>query len=198
MAWAILKGMGAPSLVSRVQVDLATGKATTEACKVESLKTANNTVSFDRQDEALPMPIDEKAGPSLKLAPILEDLDRYELQITGLPAGTYEVSIDGEPAAKVASEELAKGWNLARQAGPITKQADRVLGLVFQKNNQYYTRWRNVQLYVFPEWARGSDLETRRATEMARLDQQISEAEAEIDSARKTKSHHFEIKPQNP
>jgi lysophospholipase L1-like esterase len=198
MAWAILKGLGAPALVSRVQVDVATGKATTEACKVENLKVANNTVSFEREDEALPMPIDEKAGPALKLAPILEDLDRYELQITGLPAGNYNVSIDAERAGKATSEELAKGWNLAHQAGPITKQAERVLGMVFQKNNLYYNRWRNVQLYAFPEWARSPDLETRRAAELARMDQQIVEAEAEIDSARKPVSHHFEIKPQNP
>jgi len=144
------------------------------------------------------MPIDEKAGPALKLAPILEELDRYELQISGLPGGTYEVNIDGESAAKVTGEELAKGWNLARQAGPITKQAEKVLGLVFQKNNLYYTRWRNVQLYLFPEWARGSDLETRRDAELARLDQQIAELEKEIDATRKPLGHRFEIKPQNP
>jgi len=199
MAWAILKGLGAPALVSRAQIDSATGKVTTtEACRVENLKVANNTVSFERQDEALPMPIDEKAGPALKLAPILRDLDRYELQITGLPAGGYEISIDGEPTGKATSEELAKGWNLANQAGRITQQAQKVLGLVFQKNNLYYTRWRQVQLYAFPEWAQGSDVETRRAAELGRLDKQIAEAEAEIDSARKPVAHRFEIKPQNP
>jgi lysophospholipase L1-like esterase len=197
MAWAILKGLGAPGLVSRVQVDCASGKAATEGCKVENLKAANNTVSFERLDEALPMPIDEKAGPALKLAPILEELDRYELQISGLPGGTYEVNIDGEPVAKVTDEELAKGWNLARQAGAITKQAEKVLGLVFQKNNLYYTRWRNVQLYLFPEWARGGDVESKRAAELARLDQQIAEDEKEIDAARKPVAHRFEIKPVN-
>jgi lysophospholipase L1-like esterase len=198
MAWAILKGLGAPALVSRVQVDFATRKVISEGCRVDDLRVADNTIRFQRQDEALPMPIDEKAEPALKLAPILEDLDRFELQITGLPAGTYELSIDGEAAAKTTSEELAKGWNLSNHAGPITRQAQRVLSLVFQKNNLYYNRWRQVQLYVFPEWARSSDLETHRAAEMARLDQQIADAEAEIDSARKPLPHRFEIKPQNP
>lgn len=196
MAWAILKGMDAPALVSKVQVDCHDGKATTEGCRVEKLKVANNTVSFEHLDEALPMPIDEKAGPALRLAPVLEDLDRYELQINGLPSGTYEVSIDGDSVAKVTNDQLAQGWNLAREAGPITKQAERVLNLVFQKNNHYYTRWRNVQLYVFPDWAKGADVENRRAQELAKLDQQIAEDEKEIDAARLPIGHRFEIKPQ--
>ena len=33
--------------------------------------------------------------PALKLAPILDDLDRYELQIAGLTGANYELSIDG-------------------------------------------------------------------------------------------------------
>lgn len=197
MAWAILKGLGAPALVSRVQIDCATGKAATDACRVENLKAANNTVSFERLDDALPMPIDERAGPALKLAPILEDLDRFELQINGLASGSYEVRIDGEGAATATSEQLANGLNLANRAGPITQQAQRVLRLVFEKNNLYYTRWRDVQLYSFPEWARSPELDTRRTAELARLDRQIQDSEADIDSARKPVGHRFEIKPQN-
>src|SRR5579859_2016794 len=51
MAWAILKGLGAPGLVSRVQVDCNGGKASVENCRVEKLKVANNSVSFERLDE---------------------------------------------------------------------------------------------------------------------------------------------------
>ena len=196
MAWAILKGLGAPALVSRVELDFGAQKITAaQGCRVEALKVSNGAISFDREDDALPMPIDEKAGPALKLALILEDLDQYELRITGLPAGTYELSIDSEPVAKATSEELGKGWNLANQAGPITKQEQRVLSLVFQKNNLYFNRWRNVQLYTFPEWARSPEAETRRAAELARLDQQIADTEEQIESARKPLPHHFELKP---
>ena len=195
MAWAILKGLGAPALVSRVAIDVASRKVSAEACGVDDLKVSNNTLSFERQDHALPMPIDEKAGPALKLAPILEELDQYQLQVSGLPAGTYELSIDAEPVGKATNEELTKGWNLANQAGPITKQALRVLALVFQKNNLYFNRWRNVQLYTFPDWAKSPETEPRRAAELARLDQQIVEVEAQIDAARKPLPHHFELKP---
>ena len=196
MAWAILKGLGASAEVSRVEIDAAAQKAVTaDGCHVDNLKVANQMVGFDRLDYALPMPIDPKAEPALKLAPILDDLDRYELKITGLPAGTYEVSVDGETVGKVSGEDLTKGWNLADAVGPITKQARQVLELVFHKNNLYFNRWRNVQLYNLPEWAQGPEVEARRSTELARLDQQIADDEARIDATRKPQSHHFEVKP---
>jgi hypothetical protein len=203
MAWAVLKGLGAPSLVSRLEIDGAAPKViVTEGCRVDNLKAANGIVSFDRLDDALPMPIDERAVPAdgktkgaLELAPILDDLSRYELRISGLAGAAYEVTIDGEAAGKVSGEALAKGWNLAAAAGPITKQSRQVLALVFQKNNLYFNRWREVQLYSFPGWARGEDVEGKRTTELARLDRQIAESEAQIDLARKPKSHHFEVKP---
>ena len=194
MAWAILKGLDATPLVSRAEVDCASKKATANHCRVENLKVADSTVSFDRLDEALPMPIDPRAEAATKLAPLLEDLDLYELRITGLPPGSYELNIDGEPAAKAGPDEFAKGLNLASQAGPITKQAQEVLDLVFKKNNQFFDRWRSVQLFEFPRWARSPEVEKQRSAELARLDQQIAETEAQIDSARKPKLRHFEIK----
>ena len=194
MAWAILKGLGATPLVSRAEVDCATKKATTSECRVENLKVSDSAVSFDRLDEALPMPIDPRAEAATKLAPVLEDLDLYELRITGLPSGSYQLSIDGEEAGKAGADELAKGMNLASQAGPITKQAQEVLELVFKKNNQYFNRWRSVQLFEFPPWARSPEVEKQRSAELARLDQQIAETETQIDVARKPKLRHFEFK----
>jgi len=195
MAWAILKGLGATALVSSAEVDFASHQVKAQGCQVRDLEISGNTIRFEREDNALPMPIDERAEPALKLAPILEELNRYELKISGLPGVNYELSIDSEPVGKASQEELAKGWNLANQAGAITKQARRVLNLVFSKNNLYYTRWRNVQLYTFPEWARTAQTDALRATELAKLDQQIADAEEEIQSARKPSAHRFELKP---
>jgi len=172
---------------------VSTKKASTEACQVSGLKASDNAVSFERQDQALPMPIDEKAHAALSLAPVLADLDQYELQVTGLAAGSYELRIDGEPAGKATSDELAKGWNIATQAGPITKQAEEVLKLVFKKNDLFYKRWRSVHLYVFPDWAQSSQTEERRAAELAKLDKQIAAAESDIDAARKPRTHRFEL-----
>jgi len=195
MAWAILKSLGATALVSRAQVDGAAGKVVAaEGCRVANLRTNPGTVSFDRSDDALPMPVDPKAEPALKIAPILQDLNRYELQVTELAAGTYELSIDSEPAGKFSSEDLAKGANLATSAGPINKQGQEVLALVFQKNNLFFQRWRSIQLFDFPAWLQSPEAESKRAAELARLDAQIAQTEAQIEAARKPKSHHFELR----
>jgi hypothetical protein len=55
-----------------------------------------------------------------------------------------------------------------------------------------------VQLFSFPDWAQNQVTEDRRAAEIKRLDQQIAEAEAQIDRDRKPRSHHFEVRPATP
>jgi hypothetical protein len=200
MAWAVLKGLGAPALVSHGEVSASTLKAgAAKGCTIDKIsKVEGGGISFDRLDEALPMPIDERAEPALKLAPVLDDLDQLELRVTDLPAGNYAVTIDGEAAGKVSAEELAKGWNFANAAGPITKQAREVLRLVFDKNNLFYQRWRGVQLAALPGWAAGPELEAKRAAELARIDQEIVKMEQQIDATRQPKPHHFEVKPAAP
>ena len=195
MAWAVLKGLGATALVSEAEIDAAAKKVvSTEACSVSDLKADGDTLSFDRLDDTLPMPIDERAETALKLAPILEDLDDLSLKVTGLAEGKYQVSIDGKPVAEVASGDLARGWNYADVKGPITDQAREVLKLVFQKNNTYFDRWRKEQLYEFPDWANAAGAETVREKAMSKLDKSIRADEEQINKDRIPKTHHFELK----
>jgi hypothetical protein len=195
MAWAVLKGIGAAAEVSRAEID-ATSKKVRAAtgCRIENLRSAANGLSFNRLDRALPMPIDERAEPALKLAPVMEELNRLELIITGLPAGNYQVTIDGEPAGTISGAELAKGWNFANAPGPITRQAQELLKAVFEKNNTFYQRWRQIQLHRFPDWLQGPEAEAKRTAELARLDGAIAAQELKIDQLRKPKSHRFELK----
>ena len=200
MAWAILKALGATPLVSSATIDRQNSKVgDTERCQISNLSAIGETVSFDRLDEALPMPVDPKAEAVLSLIPFTHDLNDYELKVTGLPEGKYSVSIDGTLAATVSADDLAKGWNLAYTAGPITEQAQRLLKLVFKKNDAYFNRWRMVQLYSAPTWvSQGSDLESRRTGEMARLDAEIQGLEAKINAERKPTLRHFAIAPAAP
>ncbi len=195
MAWAILKALGAPDLVSRAEIDAAAPKLlAAQGCRIENVNLADGTLSFVRWDDALPMPINARAERALELAPILADLSRYELRVTGLPAGAYEVVINGETVAKFSSEDLAKGCNLTTTAGPVTRQARQVLSLVVKKNDAFYNRWRNVQLYGFPSWAQGPEMEARRTAELARLDGEIAAQETAIFHARQPKQRHFTVK----
>ncbi|MCC7375465.1 MAG: SGNH/GDSL hydrolase family protein [Verrucomicrobiales bacterium] len=194
MAWAVLKGLGATPSVSKAEIKVATKNATTESCKIENLAITERGVAFDRLDEALPMPVDSRAASALKLAPILDELSRYELRVTGLSEGTYEVTIDGESVAKTDATQLAQGINLSNLGGPITQQAGEVLALIFKKNDRYFERWRGVQLYSAPNWAKGAEIEARRETELKRLDDEIRELESQIDAKRQPRPHRFEIK----
>lgn len=198
MAWAVLKGMGATPLVSSAAIEVTTQTARTEACTVSEVRWADGVLSFDRLDTALPMPIDPRAEAALKLAPVLAELSRLELKVTGLTATVYEVLVDGESVARVSTKDLSEGWNLSNAGGPITRQAREVLAAVFAKNDVFFNRWRNVQLYSLPGWARGADIEIQRQAEVARLDAQIAELEGKLDALRKPAKHRFELKPAQP
>ena len=195
MAWAILKGLGATPLVSRAQIDgNAKTVVTAEACKIENLKVSESVITFDRLDDALPMPIHPQAEPALKLAPILDDLNQYELQITGLAPGNSQLTIDGEAVAILTAEEWGKGWNLAINAGPITQQGQELLKEIGKKNNLFFNRWRNVQLRSGPGQAPSLETDPQRLNGLVQLDQQIAESEAKIDKLRQPRLHHFELK----
>jgi lysophospholipase L1-like esterase len=197
MAWAILKALGATPLVSTATLDRQTGKVdASNGCEIGNVKTDGESISFDRQDEALPMPVDPRAETALSLIPFTRDLNVYELKIVGLAKGPYTVSIDGETVATVSADDLAQGWNLAYSAGPITTQAQKVLTMVFKKNDLYYSRWRSVQLFAVPAWlAHVSTLEPARTAELARLDAEILALEDKINAARKPQSRHFLVAP---
>ena len=80
----------------------------------------------------------------------------------------------------------------------MTRQSRELLALVFHKNNRYFDRWRSVQLYSFPDWAKGSDAEARRTAELTRIDGEIADDEAKIETVRKPRSHRFMVKPVSP
>jgi len=189
MASIILKEMKAPALVSSADVKVVDGKGGKVVgetkCKLSNVKYDDTVLSFDREDECLPMPVDERAMDALKLAPVLEDVSRYELKVRGLKAEQYDIMIDGALAATVSAKDLAKGWNMSTSAGPITKQARDVLALIFSKNLLGQTLW---EMQLHPE----------RAAKKADVEKQLADLEAQITATCQPKPHHFELKPATP
>ena len=185
MASIILQQLNAPALVSSVELEVAadqSAKVTHSAkCTVTNVKYQKNKLQFDRADECLPMPVDERAMAALKLAPVLDELNRYELKVAGLPADRYDVMVDGEFTTTLTKQELAKGWNLAITAGPISRQAKEVLALIFAKNLVGQTLWE-------------AGIHERNG-EIAGLQKQRDDLEAQISAACQPKPHHFVIKP---
>jgi len=98
----------------------------------------------------------------------------------------------------VSHDKLAEGLNLSDLPGPVTEQGRAVLSLVFQKNDVFFRRWRDVQLFSLPAWAENSASAEGRAAELAKLDKRIAEFESRIDAARQPILRHFELKPVAP
>ena len=196
MAWAILKCLGAPAAVSRAELDGAAGKViAATGCQITDLKVADGVVSFTRKDATLPVPIAPAAEGVTNLIPLLADLSRYELKVTGLKAPKYQLLIDDNPAAIFTAQELAQGCNLTLTAGPITEQTRRIWTMVTDKNNVFFDRWRSVQLYEPPGWAKTPAFDASREKELARLDAQIAQLETKIHAECQPLPHVFVLKP---
>jgi lysophospholipase L1-like esterase len=185
MASILLKQLNAPALVSRVELDFSDAQnaklVNATKCTVANIKAEKGALVFERSDEALPMPVDERAADALKLTPLLDDLNRYELKVTGLPADRYDVLIDDDLVTTLTKQEMAKGWNLAVTAGPITTQAQEVLALIFKKNVLGQTLW-EAQIH-------------NRKKQLAALPAQVAELETQITAACQPKTRRFTIKP---
>src|SRR5262249_39920955 len=125
MAWGILKGLGAPPLVSEAELDARSRLVPPrEGWTIHHLPKLPEGIAFDRSDNALPCYIQPEARPMLARAPIVEDVDRYLLTVKNLPEGRYTLAIDGETCATLPASELANGFNMALlDTGPIARQA---------------------------------------------------------------------------
>jgi lysophospholipase L1-like esterase len=150
MAASILKGLHFPRLVSRVEITLtATGlpEVRAENCKVSEVGGKGGagggvptSVEFTRLDGALPF-FPEKARSILKWAPLLREMNHYELRVKGLKPGRYEIRLGDTKVAEHSAEELAKGVNLAHgalEAGPVAEQVRKVWKAVVEKNRYFH------------------------------------------------------------
>jgi lysophospholipase L1-like esterase len=131
MAWLFLKSQEAPSLVSAVTFDAATGRVTKAAnASVSEIQRRGDGWSFTVLEKALPFPVDEKAREILDAIPLEMTLNQEIVQITGLASGSHTLLIDGTRVACHSATEWANGVNLAfNPAAPQVKQAEKVAEL---------------------------------------------------------------------
>lgn len=134
MAYFFLKGQGAPSLVSHVDIDgaaLRVRKA--ENATVTNLDNKNGALEFTSLEKSLPYPIASDVAPALAWIPFHQDFNQEILRVTGLSAGAHTLLIDGESVGTFDAAEFAAGINLATLAAtPQSRQSAAVLDLVRQ------------------------------------------------------------------
>ena len=194
MAGEILQQLKAPDLVSSAALEITAEHqpklVAAEQCAITNLKLEKDALTFDRADECLPMPVDQRAFDALQYLPVHEMLSKYELKIIGLTEERYALYVDEQPAsgdpqpdAILSRKELERGCNLTLRAGPITEQAKQVLKLVLKKNELCRAVW-DAQIH-------GPKAHVETYTP------KLAEAEAKLDEVRQPKPHHFKLVPIN-
>src|SRR5262249_33001904 len=106
MAFAILKGLGAPDHVSSMTIDAKDGKVTTtDGCRVSDAIVLKDGISFTRTDDGLPLNRGILSGLDHRWIPIPDRLNRYDLRVVNLPAGKYEVRAGDRPLGTLTAQE---------------------------------------------------------------------------------------------
>lgn len=191
MAHAILTGLHAPHRVSDVSIQVSDNGCKADLCQISNLKAMASGVSFERRDEALPLPIQNDWVSVLPYVNDLKDLNWCGLKVAGLASGKYALTIDGKEIATFTSEELAKGVNVGNvRTGPLYEQGKKVLDAINAKNILVHQRFRGVVMFVTPDWLADVVAE-RRPAELAKRMARINTLQAEIYQMAQPKTHRW-------
>jgi lysophospholipase L1-like esterase len=204
MAASILRAMHWRPDVSQVSIDLKAGRHVGQHADIADLTGGPGGVSFQRTDHSLPF-FPREARGILKWAPLLEDMNRYVLQVVGLKAGRYDVKLGGTRVATYSADELAKGVNLAGAAlaaGPVADQVRDVVKAVSDKTNYYHDQIysplvlrRNLARNPDFKGVAKADIDKRRRALIEERMKRMPELDAVIRKALKPRSHLVEVVP---
>jgi predicted GH43/DUF377 family glycosyl hydrolase/lysophospholipase L1-like esterase len=146
MAEALLKGWHAPAMVSDVAVDAHAGIVTSARnANVSQVDQTDGGWKWTEVEDALPLPLTRSNATLallLDLTDIQRQLNQETLRVTGLPAGRYALSIDGEALDTFSPEALESGINLAEYGTPMFHQAQHVSWMVRDRDATHYIHLR--------------------------------------------------------
>jgi lysophospholipase L1-like esterase len=153
MAESVLKSWNFPATVSAVTLNGATGKlVSTDNTTVTNI-VASPTLAWDQLDKALPLPVafaDPLVQLVLKSSDFVNALDKQTITVTGLPAQSYALVIDGQPIGTFTRADLAAGVNLATLATPMLAQANQVQSLTDWHVSVHARLYRHIPPYTTP------------------------------------------------
>ena len=93
MGYALLKGLGAPTVVSSAVIDARTGGVIeANVCKISKVRNLDDRLE-DSCDSThgLPWNLGTFGALNFRFVPIPENLNRYLLAVRNLPAGEYDI-----------------------------------------------------------------------------------------------------------
>jgi len=113
MAFAILKGLGAPADVSSLALDAHGKIIEAVGCQASDVRAADGGLEFTRLDNGLPLDRGALSGLAYRWVPVPDQLNRYLLRIADLAPGDYTLAVDGRTLGKLSAAALATGVNVA-------------------------------------------------------------------------------------
>lgn len=151
MAYYILKGLNAGGSIAEIAIDAQNGKIESEqGSYVRNLAVKDNTVSFTRQDRALPFHFSGEKDwnlPFTQKDKWYDDLNRDWLVVKNLQQPYALLTIDGEAVAVFSREQLGQGINLSLlPQSAMLKQGALIADMTEQRHAADYTRWRRILL----------------------------------------------------
>ena len=130
MAYAFLRAMGLDGQIADLSIDMSTGKATaSDGHSIEPLRDGKFRVTSSRYPFCASGPIDsdDSVLSGTTLVPFNDDLNQFELTVTGLSDGKYRVEW-GDESKEFSAGALSSGINLAEEfpQNPFSAAFDRV------------------------------------------------------------------------
>jgi lysophospholipase L1-like esterase len=196
MAASILKAWHAPSLVSSVTVDAHDTKAAdVQNASVTDVKREKKTgeLQWTEIENALPLPLplsatDPVSDAAIEASGVETTLDQETLNVTGLAAGSYALTIDDQPVSNFTADTLSHGVNLARMATPMLRQSQTLA---------WETEHRNAleRLLFTLEAGTHEHPESAPEPEQQALQQAIASSIAQQQKDAQPVMHHFALKP---
>lgn len=166
MACGLLTDLAATEAPSSLAIN---GRSFTSGrCKIENMKLNEDSISFTRTDDSLPVCLDSDVEYVSKYYPAISKMNEYKLKVTGLKEGNWKLVVDGMEVGTFTAAQL-KEIDLSAYPGPWKKLAEQVNTLVAEQEQMYFHRWREVSLGQ----ASVSD------TELKKLDDEIDAKAAE-------------------
>ena len=155
MAVTILEALGIPAGVARTELR-ANGRVVAENATITGVMTAANCREWTYAAQALPCvaPADAWAAAPATLQAAWRTLNRETMTIRGLAAGTYELTVDGQPVVAATAAEWATGIDLAgNPRAPQVVQAAAVCRLTEARHQLTIAGLRNpTAARMFLKW----------------------------------------------
>ena len=151
MAEALLKAWVASARVASVTLHASKPVALeTLNAQITGLHSDKHALTWTEMDEALPLPLPSAdSDPFLDLAvrssDLINALDQEILRISGLPPGTYRLTIDDKMVGDFGADQLGSGMNLARLDTPMLEQSILVAFDTERKNDIEKARFNLIQ-----------------------------------------------------